>query len=109
MATSSLRHSSGPPPEPLAGRPAGLRDGPHGRFSVRADRAPQERKTPAVSDILAERRRGRGAQTNPSGRFEAEKRQPYDDGWESLAELPARRSAIRAAVQAAVQAASLPV
>ena len=95
MAPSPLRHSSGPPPEPLAGRPAGLRDGPHGRFSVRADRAPQERKAPAVSDILAERRRGRGAQTNPTGRFEAEKRQPYDDGWESLADLPALKTDVQ--------------
>jgi DNA repair photolyase len=72
----------------LAGRPAGLRDGPHTRYSVRADRAPRERKAPVVSDILAKRRRGRGAQTNPSGRFEAQKRQAWDDGWESLAELP---------------------
>ena len=95
MASSSLRHSSGPPPEPLAGRTAGMRDGPHGRFGVHADRAPQERKTPAVSNILAERRRGRGAQTNPSGRFEAERRQAWDDGWESLAVLPAIRTDVQ--------------
>ena len=93
MASSSLGHGSGPPPEPLAGRPAGLRDGPHGRSSVRADRAPQERRGP--SDILAERRRGRGAQTNPSGRFEAERRETYDDGWESLAELPALKTDVQ--------------
>ncbi len=95
MATSSVRHGSVPPPEPSAGRPAGLRDGPHGRFSVRADRAPQDRKTPVFPDILAERRRGRGAQTNPSGRFEAKKRQAWDDGWESLAELPAIRTDVQ--------------
>src|SRR6478735_5366841 len=34
------------------------------------------------------RRRGRGAQTNASGRFEAEARVAFDDGWQSLEELP---------------------
>ena len=29
----------------------------------------------------AERRRGRGAATNVSGRFETEKREAFDDGW----------------------------
>jgi DNA repair photolyase len=95
MASSSLRLGSGPPPEPLAGRPAGSRDGPHGRSGGRADRAPQIRRGPAVSDILAERRRGRGAQTNPSGRFEAERRQLVDDGWQSLADLPAIRTDVQ--------------
>src|ERR1700709_2469798 len=35
-----------------------------------------------------ERRRGRGAQSNDSGRFEAEARVAFDDGWQSLDELP---------------------
>src|ERR1700744_2220837 len=34
------------------------------------------------------RRRGRGAQSNTSGRFEAEARVAFDDGWQSLDELP---------------------
>jgi DNA repair photolyase len=38
--------------------------------------------------IDRERRRGRGAQTNASGRFEAEARVAFDDGWQSLDELP---------------------
>ncbi|MDH3196461.1 MAG: radical SAM protein, partial [Hyphomicrobiales bacterium] len=54
-----------------------------------------ERNDPAVSGISAERRRGRGAQSNPTGRFEAEKRQPHDDGWDSLAELPAIRTEVQ--------------
>src|ERR1700761_109304 len=33
------------------------------------------------------RRRGRGAQSNTSGRFEAEARVAFDDGWQSLDEL----------------------
>src|SRR5438045_4180226 len=38
--------------------------------------------------IERERRRGRGAQSNASGRFEAEPRVAFDDGWQSLDELP---------------------
>ena len=35
-----------------------------------------------------ERRRGRGSGVNPSGRFEALSRHVFDDGWNSLEELP---------------------
>ena len=38
--------------------------------------------------IERERRRGRGAQSNDSGRFEAEARVAFDDGWQSLEDLP---------------------
>src|SRR3954467_1699206 len=38
--------------------------------------------------IETKRRRGRGAQSNESGRFEAEARVALDDGWQSLDELP---------------------
>jgi DNA repair photolyase len=38
--------------------------------------------------VEAERRRGRGAVTNRTGRFERESRETVDDGWESGAELP---------------------
>src|ERR1700737_5663818 len=38
--------------------------------------------------IDRERRRGRGAQSNASGRFETEARVAFDDGWQSLEELP---------------------
>jgi DNA repair photolyase len=38
--------------------------------------------------IDQERRRGRGAGMNPSGRFEAESRHVYDDGWETIEDLP---------------------
>ncbi|BDA83051.1 radical SAM protein [Aureimonas sp. SA4125] len=36
-----------------------------------------------------ERRRGRGSGVNPTGRFEPFARSAYDDGWNSLDELPA--------------------
>jgi DNA repair photolyase len=38
--------------------------------------------------VDSERRRGRGAQSNASGRFEAEARVAFDDGWQSLEDLP---------------------
>jgi DNA repair photolyase len=38
--------------------------------------------------IETKRRRGRGAQSHASGRFEAEARVAFDDGWQSLEDLP---------------------
>jgi DNA repair photolyase len=38
--------------------------------------------------VDSERRRGRGAGMNPTGRFEAESRHVYDDGWETIEDLP---------------------
>ena len=40
------------------------------------------------------RRRGRGAQSNASGRFEAEARVAFDDGWQSLEELPPFKTSV---------------
>ena len=37
--------------------------------------------------VEADRRRGRGARSNRVGRFESELREPFDDGWEGLADL----------------------
>src|SRR5215218_2495462 len=44
--------------------------------------------------IDRERRRGRGAQSNASGRFEAEARVAFDDGWQSLEDLPAFKTSV---------------
>ncbi len=44
--------------------------------------------------VDAERRRGRGAVTNHTGRFEAAKAEAFDDGWESLAELSAFKTQV---------------
>lgn len=38
--------------------------------------------------VDGERRRGRGAVTNPSGRYEPHCKVAFDDGWQSLEELP---------------------
>jgi len=38
--------------------------------------------------VEVDRRRGRGAGLNPTGRFEALQRETFDDGWQTLEELP---------------------
>jgi DNA repair photolyase len=38
--------------------------------------------------IVEDRRRGRGAALNTSGRFEPQSRESFDDGWDSLDDLP---------------------
>jgi DNA repair photolyase len=45
--------------------------------------------------IDADRRRGRGAGVNPSGRFEPTTRHVFDDGWSSLEELPPFRTDVQ--------------
>ena len=47
---------------------------------------------PAVG---AERRRGRGARSNAAGRYEANAREVFDDGWESAADLPPFKTTVR--------------
>ena len=42
-----------------------------------------------------ERRRGRGAQSNASGRYEATARVAFDDGWRSLDELPPFKTTVQ--------------
>jgi DNA repair photolyase len=42
----------------------------------------------AGAHVGLDRRPGRGAQSNTSGRYEAEARVAFDDGWQSLEELP---------------------
>ena len=61
--------------------------------STRRSRRPPSRRVRLPFPELAvaierDRRRGRGAQSNDSGRFEAEARVAFDDGWQSLEELP---------------------
>ena len=53
---------------------------------------------PGHEDVAAhvggERRRGRGAQSNASGRYEPEARESFDDGWQSLDDLPAFKTTV---------------
>ncbi|SIR08703.1 DNA repair photolyase [Rhizobium sp. RU20A] len=45
--------------------------------------------------IEVDRRRGRGAGLNPSGRFEPVSREVFDDGWQTLEELPPFRTEVQ--------------
>src|SRR4249919_3807031 len=44
--------------------------------------------------VERERRRGRGAQSNATGRYEPQAREGFDDGWQSLEELPAFQTTV---------------
>ncbi len=65
--------------------------------------SPKERR-PATIDLDAppeaevtvedERRRGRGAQSNASGRYEPMARVNFDDGWQNLEDLPAFKTTV---------------
>jgi DNA repair photolyase len=55
---------------------------------------PARSETAAESTVDAERRRGRGARSNHSGRFESERRMTFDDGWETLADLDVFRTEV---------------
>ena len=44
--------------------------------------------------IEGARRRGRGAQSNASGRYEAEAKVAFDDGWQSLEDLPVFKTSV---------------
>jgi DNA repair photolyase len=48
---------------------------------------------PSVS-VDSERRRGRGAQSNASGRYEPTARVNFDDGWQNLEDLPAFKTTV---------------
>jgi DNA repair photolyase len=87
MARSSALLNDSLPPGPAPGA---------GRRSRREPQVPPSR--PAAIDlnapvdtevdVEAARRRGRGAQSNASGRFEPVARIAFDDGWQSFEELP---------------------
>ncbi|HAO42799.1 MAG TPA: radical SAM protein, partial [Afipia sp.] len=67
-ASHALKHPPVTPPSDPAGGPS-----PFAEIEVAID---------------SQRRRGRGAQSNVSGRYEAEARVTFDDGWQSLEDLP---------------------
>jgi len=50
--------------------------------------------TGPIATIAVERRRGRGAASNASGRYEGERRVEVDDGWDSLASLEACKTVV---------------
>ena len=67
-----------------------------------AARRPRAAPDPSFADeresvgahVGLKQRPGRGAQSNASGRYEAEARVAFDDGWQSLEELPAFETSV---------------
>jgi len=53
-------------------------------------KSPQDAET-----VKPDRRRGRGACSNAAGRYESERRDVFDDGWESFAELESFKTEVR--------------
>lgn len=67
-------------------------------LSFDMSRKPIAKPRPASPDqppIDADRRRGRGARSSLTGRFEQEVREAFDDGWEGLAELAPFKTEVR--------------
>jgi DNA repair photolyase len=87
-----------------ARRPLPSRPPTHGPGSSPTARRLDQRARPATVDLSAppeaevavdgERRRGRGAQSNASGRYEPLARIAFDDGWQSFEELPAFKTTV---------------
>ncbi len=59
-----------------------------------SSREPEHPNDRQVHVVDVERRRGRGARSNASGRFEKDLHEAFDDGWESLAELDAFKTEV---------------
>lgn len=55
----------------------------------------EARRASEDEKIFGDRRRGRGAVSNATGRFEPERRERFDDGWESIGELEAFKTEVR--------------
>ncbi len=64
------------------------------RFREMASNKEQPAHPIAPHVVDSERRRGRGARSNKTGRFEAEAHEAFDDGWESLGELEAFKTEV---------------
>src|SRR6476469_4083915 len=71
----------------LRSPPALVPSAPAGKLSTKSLGGMAERGIPDIG-IARDRRRGRGTLSNQSGRYEPIARIAFDDGWQSLEELP---------------------
>jgi DNA repair photolyase len=62
---------------------------------VSYDETETEDENAPARTVTAERRRGRGARSNHTGRYESEGREAFDDGWETLETLDAFKTEVR--------------
>ena len=84
--SAALRH----PPAPVPSAPAG--------DFARTDLDSESPDSSGLlgADVSKERRRGRGTLSNASGRYEKVARIAFDDGWQSLEELPPFKTTVQA-------------
>ncbi|WP_442000642.1 PA0069 family radical SAM protein [Microvirga sp. 2TAF3] len=61
---------------------------PVSRSPIEAAEAARRRMDDPAYRVETDRRRGRGAVSNPTGRYEPAKREGFDDGWDFEEELP---------------------
>jgi DNA repair photolyase len=94
MASSSSTAVRRPPPRkpstPAGGFARGKPQGQPPRPAAVDLDAPAD----AAVAVISEQRRGRGAQSNASGRFEPLARVAFDDGWQNLEDLPAFKTTV---------------
>jgi len=84
-SSSALRR---PPVSPSAPAVGFARRGPPGSAKVPPAAADLDAPPDAEVAVGADLRRGRGAQSNASGRYEPIARVAFDDGWQNLEDLP---------------------
>lgn len=69
---------------------------PSAPAGVHAPRGPYDDVSEMLGVVVEhERRRGRGAQSNASGRYEPTARVAFDDGWQSLEDLPPFKTTVQ--------------
>src|SRR5262252_2984360 len=88
-SSHALKHPPVKAPSEPAGAPQNISES-----DVPEGQVPQTDFPELAVTIERGRRRGRGAQSNASGRFEAEARVAFDDGWQSLEDLPAFKTTV---------------
>jgi DNA repair photolyase len=95
-SSSALRRPPAAPPRPAGGF---ARRGPPGSAPVPPAAVDLSQPPDAEVAVDADRRRGRGAQSNASGRYEKLERVVFDDGWRQLEDLPPFKTTV--AIEAA--------
>jgi DNA repair photolyase len=90
-SSSALRRPPANPSTPAVGF---ARRGPSGPVKVPPAAVDLDAPPDAEVAVDAEFRRGRGAQSNASGRYEPTARVAFDDGWQNLEDLPAFKTTV---------------
>ena len=88
MARTSAARKPSPVPVPSASPASGL------ARSARQRAVDLDSPAEAAVAVDSHRRRGRGAQSNASGRYEPTARVTFDDGWQNLEDLPAFKTTV---------------